>query len=90
MKFDTIGLISTNLTEKVVENASISSFRNAARNATELTGQNISHGGIWNVVQALGEKVKEEEAKQVKAVERDELCGHKEVPILFEEADFDL
>ncbi len=56
--FDTIGLISTNLAEKVVENASITSFRNAAKNVTELTGQSISHGGVWNVVQALGEKVK--------------------------------
>lgn len=26
-------------------------------------GQSISHGGVWNVVQALGEKVKEEEAQ---------------------------
>lgn len=85
--FDTIGLISTNLAEKVVENASITSFRNAAKNVTELTGQSISHGGAWNVVQALGEKVKEDEANQVKAAQRNELCGEKEVSILFEEAD---
>lgn len=84
---DTIGLISSNLAEKVVENASITSFRNAAKNVTELTGQSISHGGVWNVVQALGEKVKENEAKKVKALEKNELCGSKEVPILFEEAD---
>jgi len=85
--FDTIGLISTNLAEKVVENASITSFRNAAKNVTDLTGQSISHGGVWNVVQALGEKIKDDEANQVKAAERNELCGEKEVPILFEEAD---
>lgn len=85
--FDTIGLISTNLAEKVVENASITSFRNAAKNVTELTGQSISHGGVWNVVQALGEKVKQDEVTQVKAAERNELCGQREVPILFEEAD---
>ena len=85
--FDTIGLISTNLAEKVVENASITSYRNAAKNVTELTGQSISHGGVWNIVQSLGEKVKEDEVRQVKAAERNELCGHREVPILFEEAD---
>lgn len=85
--FDTIGLISTNLAEKVVENASITSFRNAAKNVSELTGQSISHGGVWNVVQALGEKVKEDEVNQVKAVERNELYGQREAPILFEEAD---
>lgn len=80
--FDTIGLISTNLAEKVVENASITSFRNAAKNVSELTGQSISHGGVWNVVQALGEKVKEDEVNQVKAVERNELYGQREAPIL--------
>jgi hypothetical protein len=85
--FDTIGLISTNLAEKVVENASITSFRNAAKNVTELTGQSISHGGVWNVIQALGQKVKEDEAKKVKAFEKNELCGQKEVSILFEEVD---
>ena len=85
--FDTIGLISTNLAEKVLENVSITSFRNAAKNITDLTGQRISHGGVWNVVQALGEKVKEEEAEQVKALEKNQLCGEKEVSMLFEEAD---
>ncbi|MGI6584661.1 MAG: ISLre2 family transposase [Lutisporaceae bacterium] len=85
--FDTIGLISTNLAEKIVENASITSYRNAADNITELTGQSISHGGVWNVVQALGQKVKESETELAKAAEKNQLCGEKEVPVLFEEAD---
>lgn len=85
--FDTIGLISTNLAEKIVENASITSYRHAADNITELTGQSISHGGIWNVVQALGQKVKEDESKLAKAAKKNQLCGKKEVPVLFEEAD---
>lgn len=85
--FDTIGLISTNLAEKVVENACITSFRNASKNITELTGQSISHGGVWNVVQKVGEKIKKEEEKQVKALENNEIQGQKEVPILFEETD---
>ncbi|KUK83134.1 MAG: Uncharacterized protein XD98_0422 [Microgenomates bacterium 39_6] len=85
--FDTIGLISTNLAEKIVENASITSYRNAADNITELTGQSISHGGVWNVVQALGQKVREDEKELAKAAEKNQLCGEKEVPVLFEEAD---
>jgi hypothetical protein len=85
--FDTIGLISTNLAEKIVENASITSYRNAADNITELTGQSISHGGVWNVVQALGQKVREEEAELAKSAEKSQLCGEKETPVLFEEAD---
>lgn len=85
--FDTIGQISTNLAQKIVENASITSYRNAADNITELTEQSISHGGVWNVVQALGQKVREDEAKLAKAAEKNQLCGEKEVPVLFEEAD---
>ena len=85
--FDTIGLISTNLAERIVANASIVSYRNAADNVTELSGQSISHGGVWNVVQALGQKVREEEAELSKAAEKNQLCGEKEIPVLFEEAD---
>jgi len=85
--FDTIGLISTNLAERIVENASIASYRNTANNVTELSGQSISHGGVWNVVQALGKKVKEDEAELAKAAEKNQLCGEKEIPVLFEEAD---
>ena len=85
--FDMIGLISTNLAEKIVENASITSYRNAADNVTELSGQSISHGGVWNIVQALGQKVKEDEAELAKAAEKKRLCGEKEVTVLFEEAD---
>ena len=75
--FDTIGLVSTNLAEKIVENATLVSYRNTAKNITELTGQSISHTGAWNVVQALGEKVKEDEEQQVKALESNEIKGKK-------------
>ena len=85
--FDTIGLISTNLAEKIIENVSTTSYRNTAKNITELTGQSISHGGVWNVTQALGQKVKEEEVTTAKQAELHQLCGQKEVAILFEEAD---
>ncbi len=85
--FDTIGLMSTNLAEKIVENATISSYRNTSKNISELTGQNISHGGVWNVVQALGNKLKEEENKQIEAAKSGQMYGEKEVRVLFEEAD---
>ena len=49
--------------------------------------QSISHGGVWNVVQALGQKVKKEETEQAKLAEKNQLCGEREVPVLFEEAD---
>ena len=85
--FDTIGLISTNLAKRIVENASIASYRDAADNVTELSGQSISHGGVWNVVQALGQRVKKEETELAKLAEKNQLRGEREVPVLFEEAD---
>ena len=39
------------------------------------------------MVQALGQKVKESETELAKAAEKNQLCGEKEVPVLFEEAD---
>lgn len=75
--FDTIGLVSTNLAEKIVENATLVSYRNTAKNITELTGQSISHTGAWNVVQVLGGKVKEDEEQQVNALENKGLKGKK-------------
>ena len=65
--FDTIGLISTNLAEKVVENACITSFRNASKNITELTGQSISHTGVWNVVQKVGERMMKKKRKDLES-----------------------
>lgn len=87
MGMDTIGLVSTNLAEKIVQNAIISSYRNTSKNISELTGQRISHSGVWNVVQALGTKLKEEEDHLAKLAENNRLCGETEVPVLFEEAD---
>lgn len=80
LELDTIGLVSTNLAQKIVDNVTVVSYRESAKNISELTGQQISHGGAWNVVQALGEKVLEKEEKSQEQ-------GKKEVKVLFEEAD---
>jgi len=87
LNFDTIGLISTNLAEKIVENACITSFKNTAKNISTLTGQKISHTGAWNVTQRLGEKVAEQEKAMVNLYKSNKLHGCKEVKLLFEESD---
>ena len=87
MQFDTIGLISTNLAQIIAEGACITSYRNTAENILNIAGQSISHTGAWDVVQALGEKIKKDEETYVDKLEQDELFGKKETPILFEEAD---
>lgn len=87
LNFDTIGLVSTNLAQKVVENACITSYKNTAKNVSELTGQSISHGGAWNIVQKLGQKVSDIENKQTSLYRENKLYGEKKIKVLFEEAD---
>lgn len=82
-----IGLISTNLVEKIVCQVSESPFRVTSRSITETRGQSISHKGVWNVVQALGETLCEKEEATVKEMEAGLAKGEKEIPVLFEEMD---
>lgn len=84
---DTIGLVSSNLAEKLINAATKVSFRQAAEMVTETTGQSISHGGVWNLVQTIGEKLEKEEEMLVEEFHSDSSKGKKETPILFEEMD---
>ena len=84
---DTIGMISTNLAEKIAEAATDVPFRKAASHVSNTTGQFISHAGAWNVVQAIGEKLEKEEALLVKEFQNEQPRGNKEIPVLFEEMD---
>ncbi len=70
-----------------MEHASISSFRNSASNISSTTGQSISHGGVWNVVQSLGSKLKEIEDKDATLAASGQITGKTETKIIFEEAD---
>ena len=51
-----------------------------------MTGQSISAMGVWNVIQSLGKRCVEEQ-ELVQAHKKGKLCGEKEAPVLFEEAD---
>lgn len=82
-----VGLISMNMAEQMVSNITEMSYRETAEKITDMTGQSISAMGVWNVIQALGEKVCEDEQKLVKAHKSGQLKGDKEAPVLFEETD---
>lgn len=84
---DTIGLISTNLAEKIAEAATDVPFRKAASHVSSTTGQTISPAGAWNVVQALGEKLADEEEAMVREFRNEQPRGKKETQVLFEEMD---
>ena len=82
-----VGLISTNLTELLVKGITELSYRECAKKVSEMTGQTISAMGVWNVIQALGEKVCEDEKVLIEEHKKGKVTGEKEVPVLFEEAD---
>ncbi len=59
MQMEKIGLLSTNLAEKIAMTAAESSYRVTAETISSTCGQSVSHGGAWNLVQRLGEKITE-------------------------------
>lgn len=87
MQMDKIGLISTNLAEKIAMTVTESPYRVTAEAISNTCGQSISAGGVWNVMQRLGERISEEEDHAVKQMNADQSEGQKEVPVLFEEMD---
>jgi hypothetical protein len=87
MQMEKIGLISTNLAEKLAMTVTESPYRVTAEIISSTCGQSISAGGVWNVMQRLGERISEEEAYAVKQMETGQTAGKREVPVLFEEMD---
>ena len=53
---DTIGVISPNLAEKIIELSCHKSYRQVAQTVSELTNQTISHQGVWNIIQTAGQR----------------------------------
>lgn len=82
-----IGMISENLAEKIADAATESSYRVAAENISEMTGNSISAQGAWGLMQRLGERVIKEEEYAVKQMNTDQSEGEKALPVLFEEMD---
>lgn len=86
MKMDRIGLISTNLAEKIASCVTENPYHVTADIISNANDQTISHGGAWKLAQNLGECVNEEEL-QVKKMNADEAEGTREIKVLFEKMD---
>lgn len=84
---ENVGLLSENYVEKLVSGITTKSYRKCAKEISETTGQSISAMGVWNVVQALGEKVCREEKMLTEQHKQGRLKGKKEAPVIFEESD---
>ena len=87
LAMDKIGMISTNLAEKIADTVTEAPYRATAEMISNTCGQSISHGGVWNLIQKLGERITEEETAIVREMEQDQAKGTKEIPVLFEEMD---
>ena len=87
MQMDKIGLISTNLAEKIAMTVTEAPYRVAADTISSTCGQRISAGGVWNMMQRLGERISKEEDHAVKQMNADQSEGTREIPVLFEEMD---
>ena len=84
---DTIGKISIGLVMRMAEVITESSYRATAAAISFMTGQSVSHTGIWNVVQAVGSKIKDIDSHKAKAVKAFMNIGKKAVKVLQEEFD---
>ena len=87
MSMEKIGLISTNLAEKIALTVTEAPYRVSADVISGTCGQTISHGGVWNLIQQLGERISEEEEHAVRQMEAGQAEGEKTTGILFEEMD---
>ena len=81
------GLFSETLAENVVEQCMNMSFRKAANSISRMTGQTISHGGAWNILQNAGETLEKRERRLVELNEKEVLHGDIETKVLFSEVD---
>lgn len=84
---DTIGNVSINLVETILTNVSELSFRKTSENIKLMCNQEISAQGVWNVVQTVGEKIKDIENRKIELNDNGLLKGEIETPILFQEQD---
>lgn len=87
LKLSSVGKVTTNLAARIAECVSVCSYRETAEQVSSMTGQAISHGGAWNVIQNLGEKLSEREKDQAARAKDGKGLGENVTPILFEEAD---
>jgi len=87
LSMDKIGLISTNLAEKIAETVTEAPYRATAEMISSTCGQTVSHGGVWNLIQQLGGRISEEEKVTVSEMNADQAKGTAVIPVLFEEMD---
>lgn len=80
------GQISSEIIELIVKNMAKVSYRVCAEMIDNMTRISISGVSVWNVVQQLGEEIKQYEKEKVEVFQEDKLkAGEKETPTIYQE-----
>ena len=87
MKIEKIGLTEKALCERAAALACVTSYRNAAEILTAHFAVSMSAMGVWNIVQALGNKEAERVERYAELAEQSAGTGTVAAPILYEEND---
>ncbi|HBR28794.1 MAG TPA: ISLre2 family transposase [Firmicutes bacterium] len=87
LKSETIGRVSSNLAEKIVERALEEPYRKTAQAIESLSNKGLSHTAVWNVVQVVGEKLDAQERQLIREYQQGKSKGQRCVKVLFHEAD---
>jgi len=81
------GQISDLLSEIIIQACLTNSYREAARQVSETTGQTISHTTAWQQVQTVGKQVDQQEERASELAAKGAGAGTIEAKVLFEEQD---
>lgn len=84
---DTIGEVSIGLILRMASEITEQSYRSTAKAISSMTGQSISHTGVWNIIQSLGDRLEKMDENRAEAAKNFVYPGEKSVPILLEEYD---
>lgn len=82
-----VGCFSELLVTAVLDEVSKSSFRETAKTISATTGESISHTGVWNIVQTVGDRLETIEDKNAQLARENKGKGSLKSKVLFEEQD---
>jgi len=83
----TVGKFSMGVISRIGEVITESSYRATADAISHMTGQRMSHSGVWNVVQAVGGKLREVDQRRAQEVKALSGSGKRQIKVLQEEFD---
>jgi len=71
----------------ILNTVSEAPYRVTAEMIRSTCGQTVSHGGVWNLIQQLGERISEEEKVTISEMNAGQAKGTAVIPVLFEGMD---